>query len=201
MDDCLLWDGVLKVAKVADLGYFFPPLRQCIKFDKNNLGYILGDFFHKLIWSPWLRISFYCCQPTCVLVQHAIHYLGATLNGTGLLLWCWTENRPMCLFSSFVHKSLLQWCEGKVQGCQMVYSHTRNSNLGTFWRAFEWKLFVYLVFENFVIIWYMYFVVIWYILWSCGIFCGHLVYISPFRYVEQRKIWQLYKSSKRAQSM
>jgi hypothetical protein len=22
---------------------------------KNGLGYILGDFFHKLIWSPWLE--------------------------------------------------------------------------------------------------------------------------------------------------
>jgi hypothetical protein len=22
-------------------------------FDKNGLGYTLGDFFHKLIWSPW----------------------------------------------------------------------------------------------------------------------------------------------------
>jgi hypothetical protein len=32
------------------LGYFFPR----INFAKNELGYILGDFFsQKLIWSPW----------------------------------------------------------------------------------------------------------------------------------------------------
>jgi hypothetical protein len=29
----------------------------------------------------------------------------------------------------------------------------------------------------------VYFVIIWYILWSFGIFCGHLVYIFPFWYV------------------
>jgi hypothetical protein len=22
---------------------------------KNGLGYILGDFFHQLVWSPWRR--------------------------------------------------------------------------------------------------------------------------------------------------
>jgi hypothetical protein len=25
----------------------------CINFDQNVLGYILGDFILKLIWSPW----------------------------------------------------------------------------------------------------------------------------------------------------
>jgi hypothetical protein len=43
----------------------------------------------------------------------------------------------------------------------------------------------------------VYFMVIWYILWSFGIFCGHLVYfmaiwyipIFPFWYVVPRKIW------------
>jgi hypothetical protein len=28
------------------------------------------------------------------------------------------------------------------QGCQMVYFQTKNSNLGRFWRALEWKLLV-----------------------------------------------------------
>jgi hypothetical protein len=24
---------------------------------RKRLGYSLGDFFHKLIWSPWLQLS------------------------------------------------------------------------------------------------------------------------------------------------
>jgi hypothetical protein len=26
------------------------------------------------------------------------------------------------------------------QGCQMVYFHTKNLNLGIFWRALEWEM-------------------------------------------------------------
>jgi hypothetical protein len=37
------------------LVYFCPRVRLCICFDKNELGHTLGDFFHKLIWSPWFR--------------------------------------------------------------------------------------------------------------------------------------------------
>jgi hypothetical protein len=65
-----------------------------------------------------------------------------------------------------------------------------------FWRALEWKMLVFTM-----VIWYIlwsfgifcghlvYSVVIWYILWSFGIFCGHLVYLLSFWYVVQRKIW------------
>jgi hypothetical protein len=45
----------------------------------------------------------------------------------------------------------------------MVYFYTKNFNLDTFWSDLEWKMLVYLV-------------VIWHILWSFGIFCGHLAY-------------------------
>jgi hypothetical protein len=38
------------------------------------------------------------------------------------------------------------------QGCQMVCFQTKNTNLGQFWGALEWKMLVY-------------FLVIWYILW------------------------------------
>jgi hypothetical protein len=31
----------------------------------------------------------------------------------------------------------------KMQGCQMVYFHTKNHNLGKFWRPLEWKKLVY----------------------------------------------------------
>jgi hypothetical protein len=36
----------------------------------------------------------------------------------------------------------------------------------------------------------VYFTAIGNILWPFGIFCGHLVYFSPFWYIVKRKIWQ-----------
>jgi hypothetical protein len=46
---------------------------------------------------------------------------------------------------------------------------TKNPNLGTFWRASEWKMLIY-------------FVVVWYILWPFGIFGGRLVYFAVLVY-------------------
>jgi hypothetical protein len=76
------------------------------------------------------------------------------------------------------------------QGCQMAYFQAKNPNLGKFWRILQWKLLVY-------------FTDIWYILWTFGIFYGHLVYFMdiwyilstfgiffPFWYFLPRKIWQ-----------
>jgi hypothetical protein len=48
------------------------------------------------------------------------------------------------------------------QGCQMVCFQTKNTNLGNFWRALEWKMLVY-------------FMVIWNILWPFGNVFGNLV--------------------------
>jgi hypothetical protein len=31
------------------------------------------------------------------------------------------------------------------RGCQMVYLHIKNPNLGKFWRALEWKMFLYFI--------------------------------------------------------
>jgi hypothetical protein len=66
----------------------------------------------------------------------------------------------------------------------MVYFQTQNTNLGKFWRVLQWKLLVY-------------FMAIWSILWPFGLFyghfglfCGYLVYFSPFWYVAPRKSWQ-----------
>jgi hypothetical protein len=49
-----------------------------------------------------------------------------------------------------------------------------------------------LVIENLGILYVhlVYFMAIGNILWPFGIFCGHLVYFSPFWYVVPRKIWQ-----------
>jgi hypothetical protein len=33
--------------------------------------------------------------------------------------------------------------ESLSQGCQMAYFHTKNPNLGKFWRALDWKMFIY----------------------------------------------------------
>jgi hypothetical protein len=59
----------------------------------------------------------------------------------------------------------------------MVYFHNKNSGLGIFWSASEWKMLVYfmLVFDNFR---------------RFGIINGHLVYFPPFWYVVFCKIWQ-----------
>jgi hypothetical protein len=80
-------------------------------------------------------------------------------------------------------KRPIQWLRGD-QGCQMVSFKTKNPNLGKFWRALDLKMFTY-------------FMAIWNslqtfgdILWPFGIFCGNLVYFSPFWYFVPRKIWQ-----------
>jgi hypothetical protein len=66
-----------------------------------------------------------------------------------------------------------------MQGCQMVYFQTKNPNLGTFLRAFEWKMF-------FTILWpfgmfcghLVYFMAVWHSLWSFGIFSPILVFLD-----------------------
>jgi hypothetical protein len=44
--------------KISEVSYLFELLYSIIKFKheigpKNGLGNIMGDVFHKLIWSPW----------------------------------------------------------------------------------------------------------------------------------------------------
>jgi hypothetical protein len=34
--------------------FFYGKITYVLISTENGLGYILGDFFHKLIWSPWL---------------------------------------------------------------------------------------------------------------------------------------------------
>jgi hypothetical protein len=64
------------------------------------------------------------------------------------------------------------------QGCQMVYFQTKNSNLGKFWRALEWKRLVYFIFVWNILrpLWYILWpfcnlVAIWYIFPRFGILC------------------------------
>jgi hypothetical protein len=67
----------------------------------------------------------------------------------------------------------------------MVCFQTQNPNLGSFWTALEWKMFLY-----FMITWN----VLWpfgiHNLWQFGIGCGHLAYFSHFGMFGPGKIWQ-----------
>jgi hypothetical protein len=45
-----------QIFKVAQFFAAFSMEKLCVSFDKNRLGSILLDFFHKLIWSPCLRL-------------------------------------------------------------------------------------------------------------------------------------------------
>jgi hypothetical protein len=63
----------------------------------------------------------------------------------------------------------------------MVYSQTKNPNLGKFWRAIDWKLLIY--FRE-------YFTDIWDILLPFGTFCVHMVDFFRFGYHAPRNIWQ-----------
>jgi hypothetical protein len=61
----------------------------------------------------------------------------------------------------------------------MVYIHTKNPNLGIFWRTLERNTYVGIFYdhlERFTAIWYSLYMTMWYSLWSFGIF-------FPFLYV------------------
>jgi hypothetical protein len=52
----------------------------------------------------------------------------------------------------------------------MVYSQTKNANLGKFWRALDWKMLIYVMAIWNLLQTFVYFMTIWYILCSLGIF-------------------------------
>jgi hypothetical protein len=83
-------------------------------------------------------------------------------------------------FSHFSRVAKGGGCGGH-QGCQMVCFQTKYPNLGKFWKVLLRKIF----YDHLV-----YFTAIGNILWQFGIFCGNLVYFSPFWYFGPRKIWQ-----------
>jgi hypothetical protein len=63
--------------------------------------------------------------------------------------------------------------ESRCLGCQLVCFQTQNPNLGKFWRALDWKMFIYCTYGhygifygdlgNFMTIWYLHFLYILYI--------------------------------------
>jgi hypothetical protein len=81
-------------------------------------------------------------------------------------------------------------CAEKKQRCQMVYFHTKNSNLDKFWRVLDWIM-------------QKYFTAICNILRTFGIIYDHLVNIvfvwyvhfSSFGITYQEEIWQPWKGA------
>jgi hypothetical protein len=64
----------------------------------------------------------------------------------------------------------------------MVCFQTKNPNLGKFWSALEWKMFLY-----FKSIWNILHTAILFNLWPFGTVCGHLVLFPHFGMFGQRK--------------
>jgi hypothetical protein len=79
-----------------------------MKFEKNTLGYILGDFFHELIWSPCCRTnedlkpilsianSLFILQTLFLRIRASAHgcqiFLGTTNQNGGKYTEMATEN-------------------------------------------------------------------------------------------------------------
>jgi hypothetical protein len=67
-----------------------------------------------------------------------------------------------------------------MQGCQMVYFQTENSNLDIFWKALESKFLIYfMALGIFMVIWYKLWL-FWYILW-------YLIHFPRFGMLYQKK--------------
>jgi hypothetical protein len=72
------------------------------------------------------------------------------------------------------------------QGCQMIVLQIQNPNLGIFWRALEWKMWVNIL-------------AIWNSLQPLEISYGHLVHSIQFWCVVPIKIWQPWHGSARVE--
>jgi hypothetical protein len=60
LDDCFIWVAILKMTEIDRFfaTYFIQGERSVLILTKNCLGYILGDFLHKLICSACLTSNF-----------------------------------------------------------------------------------------------------------------------------------------------
>jgi hypothetical protein len=80
------------------------------------------------------------------------------------------------------------------QGCQMVYFRTENPNLGTFWRAMEWKMFCILWSFGIFYGHFVSFIVVWYILRKFGIFFHNLVCLNDEK--SGNPVWECFNLTK-----
>jgi hypothetical protein len=74
------------------------------------------------------------------------------------------------VFASFYLEAKKCFSSFLTQGCQMVYFHTKNPNLGIFRRALDWNFLMYVM-------------AIWNILRTFGIFYDHLVHFVFIWYI------------------
>jgi hypothetical protein len=77
----------------------FPLWRLCFYFDKNGLGYILGESFSKLVWSPWLRLLFFECLLIFFLSLSLSLSLSISLSLSLRLRlsFAWSRSRHSCI--------------------------------------------------------------------------------------------------------
>jgi hypothetical protein len=57
--DCLFWAVLFKITKDAEIWatFFHGKVMYVLIVTKmGEIAYNLGDFFHQLIWSPWLQV-------------------------------------------------------------------------------------------------------------------------------------------------
>jgi hypothetical protein len=65
LGDCLLWAFLIYGSiPYFCAAYFQPHQKLSIKFDNECVGLLFGQYFQKLIWSPWSRVARF------FLVQH-----------------------------------------------------------------------------------------------------------------------------------
>jgi hypothetical protein len=108
------------------------------------------------IWSPWLAIRKAArkrCSDACTKI--------------GCEIWQWVfVSRCKNAFEQFLgFQVVFRACLLRRQGCQMVYFQTKNTNLGKFLWAFDWKLLIY-------------FTSIWNIFRTLGKCYDHVVHIA-----------------------
>jgi hypothetical protein len=84
-------------------------------------------------------------------------FSGSTFHWSDFILW---------------DHSFREGAQASLQGCQMAYFQTKNSNLGKFWRSLQWTMLAYLMDIGLFYGHLIYFM-------PFGIFCGNLVYFSP----------------------
>jgi hypothetical protein len=144
---------------------------------------ILGSRRPIRFWF-WILMSLF----KQILSQHSLIYLWKEKNIVFTIFWpldCFTYIGLGALWSMYLYSDLCTYifsplclctCHGRsswVQGCQMVYFHTKNRHLGIFSWSLEWKILICIM-------------VIWNILRPFSIFYVHLVYFIVNWYMLSR---------------
>jgi hypothetical protein len=133
-------------------------------------GYVYQQYVGTTMWKSTKKRGSLLFTSKAFLNCFVAHFRSTAV----ILSWC-RVTRSLSIQGEFFSGFWDNGCDwgqnhAQNQGCQMVYLHAKNSNLGIFCKAFEWKMLVYSI-----SIWYLYgyFCNVLYVFW------GHLVYIFP----------------------